>query len=40
MLEWVDWYNTRRFLEPIADISPAEVEERCYAEVEARAVAA
>ena len=39
-LEWVDWYNTRRLLEPIGNIPPAEAEERYYAELEARAVAA
>jgi transposase InsO family protein len=38
-LEWVDWYNTRRLLEPIGNIPPAEAEERYYAELEARAVA-
>jgi transposase InsO family protein len=39
-LEWVDWYNTRRLLEPIGNIPPAEAEERYYAELEARAAAA
>ena len=39
-LEWVDWYNNRRLLEPIGNIPPAEAEERYYAELEARAVAA
>jgi len=39
-LEWVDWYNTRRLLEPIGNIPPAEAEERYYAELETRAVAA
>ena len=23
-LEWVDWYNNRRLLEPIGNIQPAE----------------
>jgi putative transposase len=27
-LEWVDWFNTRRLLEPIGNIPPAEVEAR------------
>jgi len=39
-LEWVDWFNHRRLLEPIGNIPPAEAEERCYAELETRAVAA
>jgi transposase InsO family protein len=25
-LEWIDWFNHRRPLEPIGDISPAEAE--------------
>ncbi len=25
-LEWVDWFNTRRLLQPIGDIPPAEFE--------------
>jgi transposase InsO family protein len=28
-LEWVDWFNNRRLLEPIGNIPPAELEE-CY----------
>lgn len=39
-LEWVDWYNNRRLLEPIGNIPPAEAEERYYAELETRVVAA
>ena len=27
-LAWVDWFNTRRLLEPIGSIPPAEYEER------------
>jgi transposase InsO family protein len=27
-LEWVDWFNHRRLLEPIGNIPPAEAEER------------
>jgi len=27
-LEWVDWFNNRRLLEPIGDIPPAEFEWR------------
>jgi hypothetical protein len=30
-LEWVDWFNNRRLLEPIGNIPPATAEERCYA---------
>lgn len=30
-LEWVDWYNTRRLLEPIGYMPPAEAEERYHA---------
>lgn len=30
-LEWVDWFNHRRHLEPIGNIPPAEAEERYYA---------
>jgi transposase InsO family protein len=26
MLEWVDWFNHRRLLEPIGNIPPAEAE--------------
>ena len=29
-LAWVDWFNTRRVLEPIGYIPPAEYEERYY----------
>jgi transposase InsO family protein len=29
-LEWVDWFNHRRLLEPIGNIPPAEAEERYY----------
>ena len=25
-LKWVDWFNNRRLLEPIRNISPAEAE--------------
>jgi putative transposase len=39
-LEWVDWFNNRRLLEPIGNIPPAEAEERCYAMMAETAVAA
>ena len=29
-LDWVDWFNTRRLLEPIGDVPPAEYEARYY----------
>lgn len=39
-LDWVDWFNHRRLLEPIGNIPPAEAEERYYAMLDALAVAA
>ena len=39
-LEWVDWFNNRRLLEPIGNIPPAEAEERYYAMTEQSAMAA
>jgi putative transposase len=39
-LEWVDWFNNRRLLEPIGNIPPAEAEASYYAELESRVVAA
>ena len=39
-LEWVSWFNTRRLLEPIGNMPPAEAEARCYAQTEAQALAA
>jgi transposase InsO family protein len=39
-LEWVDWFNTRRLLEPIGNIPPAEAEARYHAHIEAPALAA
>lgn len=29
-LEWVDWFNHRRLLEPIGNIPPAEAEAQYY----------
>ena len=29
-LEWVDWFNTRRLLEPIGYVPPAEYEQQYY----------
>ena len=39
-LEWVDWFNHRRLLEPIGNIPPAEAEARYYAQTEGVAMAA
>ena len=39
-LEWVDWFNNRRILEPMGNIPPAEAEERYYAMLEQSAIAA
>jgi putative transposase len=39
-LEWVDWFNNRRLLEPIGNIPPAEAETRYYAMPEQPAMAA
>jgi transposase InsO family protein len=33
-LEWVDWFNNRRLLEPIGNVPPAEAEARFYAQTE------
>ena len=32
MLQWVDWFNNRRLLEPIGNILPAEAEARYHAQ--------
>jgi transposase InsO family protein len=39
-LEWVDWFNNRRLLEPIGDIPPAELEQAYYDQLEGQAIAA
>jgi transposase InsO family protein len=39
-LEWVDWFNNRRLLEPIGHIPPAEAEARYYAMLDQIAMAA
>ena len=33
-VEWVDWFNNRRLLEPIGNIPPAEAEANFYAALE------
>ena len=39
-LEWVDWFNNRRLLEPIGNIPPAEAEEHYYATLDEQKLAA
>ncbi len=39
-LEWVDWFNNRRLLEPIGNIPPAEAEARYYATLDQPKMAA
>jgi len=33
-LEWVDWFNNSRLLEPIGNIPPTEAEANFYAALE------
>jgi transposase InsO family protein len=39
-LEWVDWFNNRRLLEPIGNIPPAEAEANVYAALKTEPMAA
>ena len=39
-LEWVDWFNTRRLLEPIGNVPPAEAEARYFTQAAGQALAA
>jgi putative transposase len=39
-LEWVDWFNNRRLLEPIGNLPPAEAEAAYYAQLELTRIAA
>ena len=39
-LEWVDWFNHRRLLEPIGHVPPAEFEQEYYQEQAGQAIAA
>ena len=39
-LEWVDWFNNRRLLEPIGNIPPAEAEARYYEQLNELAMVA
>jgi transposase InsO family protein len=40
ILEWVDWFNHRRLLEPIGNIPPAECEQAYHRQLEESARAA
>lgn len=39
-LEWVDWYNNQRLLEPIGNIPPVEYEAAYYEQENGQAIAA
>jgi len=39
-LEWVDWFNNRRLLEPIGNIPPVELEQAYYQAQETQAMVA
>jgi len=39
-LEWVDWFNNRRLLQPIGNIPPVEAEQRYYAMLDEPVMAA
>jgi len=39
-LEWVDWFNNRRLLEPIGNIPPVELETAYYQSLQAQAMVA
>jgi putative transposase len=39
-LEWVDWFNNRRLLEPIGNVPPAETEMSYYQQQEESAMVA
>ena len=39
-LEWVDWFNNRRLLEPIGNLPPAKAEATYYAQLELTCIAA
>jgi transposase InsO family protein len=39
-LEWVDWFNHRRLLEPIGDVPPSEKEKAYYQQISESALAA
>ena len=39
-LEWVDWFNHRRLLEPIGNVPPVELEMAYYRQLEESAMVA
>ena len=39
-LEWVDWFNNRRLLEPIGNVPPAEFEQAYYCQQDESAMVA
>ncbi|NIN72779.1 MAG: IS3 family transposase, partial [Gemmatimonadetes bacterium] len=39
-LEWVDWFNHRRLLEPIGNVPPVEFEEGYYRQQQESAMVA
>ncbi|WP_436278832.1 IS3 family transposase [Solimonas soli] len=39
-LQWVDWYNNRRLMEPLGHIPPAEAEANYYSQIPSLAIAA
>ena len=39
-LRWVHWYNTKRLMEPLGDIPPAEAEANFYRQLAGQAMAA
>ena len=39
-LEWVDWFNNRRLLQPIGDVPPVEYEQMYYRDQQAPAMVA
>ena len=39
-LEWGDWFNNRRLLEPIGNIPPVEFEAACYEQENSHAMVA
>ena len=39
-LEWVDWFNNRRLLEPIGNLPPAEAEATYYSQLVLTCIAA
>jgi transposase InsO family protein len=39
-LQWVDWFNRHRLLEPIGNIPPAEAEQLFYASIDTFSFAA